>query len=187
MPPKNLVILRDSQEKKGHRLLFPSKVIVHLDGHQVLDDRIGRPRIPPTIIPVRVKEVSLSYGDYAIEGYERLVGVEAKRSADELLTNTTKGDGPRFGRAIYRFAKATKYPYLYLQMLPLSIWNPKPCNGSMDSMWVLDKVLQISASLGLRLIWGGRISTKESTRRKLGEIILRLMLHHVLEEERNSR
>lgn len=179
-PPKSVTVLVDSREKKP--LLFPRMIVLHSE----LPDQ----KPEPSVIKVQVNRVTMSEGDYALKGQQSIALVERKGGIDELCQNVTKPDSTRFMAAINRLVQATKYPYLFLDMTPLSLWSsqrPTPTthgNGqSMDPMWVFDRLLRVATTKNLRIIWGTQRSPGPSSRKRLGEIILRLLIHHQLEEE----
>lgn len=169
MPSRGVCVGVDTAEQCPW--LFPKQILVFKD--------FGS---PPQVVPVKVKKLCLGRGDkgrgdYTLLGsaVEGLVGIERKGSVDELCHNVSLEDRDRFVTALRSFASAYKVPILWLDMLPLSIWSPS--FEKADPVRAIDLVLSTCASLDISIVWGGRKSTRIATRRRLGEIALRLMIH----------
>lgn len=170
MIPKKVTVLVDTREKKP--LLFPSHLKI-----LPLVEALKR-RSTPQIVTVNVCPHRMVIGDYAVKQYEHLVTVERKGSIGELMHNASGGDRARFLKAIERL-KVIKHPILFLDCLPTSVFNPPPSLADRDPMMAVDVILGLAAHLNLHLIWGGRTTTSPRVRRRLGEIILRSMLHAI--------
>jgi hypothetical protein len=173
--PRSVTVLVDTREKQP--LLFPRRIEFFPYGvHRLLRGA------EPSIIGVRTKRRTLKVADYTVEKWEHLTAAEKKGGIDELITNVSAGDIARFRMAIVAFATSVRHPFLFLTCLPTSVWCASPRNRSASVARVLDIVLATAADLDLQLIWGGRASPLPGVRRRLGDIILRAMLHKIVAE-----
>lgn len=174
-----LKVIIDSRERNP--LLFPDVLVVFGQA------AVCRSEKPKTYL-VDTKVQTMRAGDYTLEGYEKLVLVERKAGIEqELMKNTLSGDRERFFRALGRLAETASYPYLYIEALPAAFWHSgqgdiQEDHGGFAVTAALDSTLEACSRLGIGLIWGGRRSASPLSRRKLGEIILRIMVHRVLAE-----
>lgn len=170
MATKTVTILTDSREKQP--LLFPGCLVVHTRSS-------WWGRAEPTFIKVKTpKPVALPAGDYCIKGKQDRCIIETKRSIDELAGNVSAADRKRFTAALNRLCDACEHPILMLDFLPLAIWQSKNPNSRTDPIHALDVVLDIVAERGIQLVWGSQRGGSLQARRRLGEIVLRLLLHH---------
>ena len=166
-PPSTITILIDSRERIP--LLFPKSVKWH-------PDRSGKSHL----ILVKEKVVTLPAGDYTLEGYDDESVVERKGSVREVLGNLFTKDRRRSVAAFQRLIEACEHPYLLLdfslsEMFTVTEHVPNP-------MLVLDTLLADAGNLGVTLLWGGNCKPATS-RRRLGEVVLRLLLSHALRRE----
>lgn len=176
-------MLHDSQEQKP--LLFPSSLV--WTPPTLLEANHQRARqLQPRLLKITTKRKALPFGDYAVRGFESVSCVERKGSILELWSNSLAGDRLRFKRAFVKFLTSTANPILYLDLPPLSVWNlrlPEDLRSRENkdhqalAAKVLDRFLATCARHKVWVIWGGQRSTKTSTRRRIGEIILRALLH----------
>ena len=154
-------ILIDSREQKP--LAFPNILRISPDTTCRLSTRIAK----------------LDGGDYAVEGYEQIVGVERKGSIHEILRNfTDPNDAKRQGRALSRFTSGTRFPILLLE----------------TPIWQLTEHGEIFMGLGralqrfgpFSLIFASSLGTL-SGRRIAGELVAALMTSIVLEEQNKNK
>lgn len=164
--PTSVTVLVDSREK--FPLLFPQTVKYYQDrGHYHL-------------IRVEVETRTLHAGDYALAGYDDEVLFERKGSMQELLNNLFTVDRRRCTAAFLKLVEGCEVPYLLLDFPLGDMFKPTPY--VVDPPRVLDALLDLSRSFGLRLLWAGNCKTA-SRRRELGELVLRVMLSHALNRE----
>lgn len=173
---KTITVLIDSREKEN-RLLFPETL--------ALWSIRGAGRKPKASI-VRVKEevATLDAGDYCLLGDESLAIVETKFDIGELILNTLTADRPRFLRALERLASACKFPYLYVHRLPSPWWRSDNCN--LEVVQAVDILLSHLTRLNIRLWWGNNTACLPLSRRRVGELILRILLAHRMENSNES-
>lgn len=129
----------------------------------------------PKVLTVAVTKAKLDAGDYEFTFGSRVVGVERKQDMRELRQNVI---GKRFRAAWARFVEAYPTRLLFLDSSPLalmrdnnSVWESG--NGP-SKEWVLDHFLSITA--GTPLFCGTIQSSKPSSRRRLGELVLRVAM-----------
>jgi len=184
LPFKKLSVGVDKEEKQPY--LFPGRLTLRLDYTELL---AGLPaaavdaEASAVSIPVETVRTSLRrYGaDYLLLGYEHVSRWERKGRIEELVQNVATKDSVRFSNSLLKLVAGCRYPYLVLDMLPSGIWRPEvDILRTLDVGWILDRLLGMMAFSNLRLMWGSRRSPKPAVRRRLGEIILRVMAHHVI-------
>ncbi len=163
-----ITVLIDSREVK--KLPFPSWIALHPD--RTMDVQM---------IHVLTKTKEMPAGDYAIEGHEDVCIIETKRSLREVHNNVCSNDWPREVKALKRLSEACKYPYVVWEMTPSVIFQktqhvPNP-------QLVYDRWMQAIVRFNLRLMIAG-VGIGPGPRRTLGEQLVRLMLAHIMEEER---
>lgn len=133
------------------------------------------------IVKVAVKKVRLDAGDYCLEGAESVAIFERKSGIVELIGNTLSDDRPRFLRALHKLAKACDYPYLFVEELPPKWWTPGgdvPMSYGLEAMQAVDELLYHLTRLDIRLWWGSSFNKNPSRRRRVGELVLRTLIHH---------
>jgi hypothetical protein len=180
-PPKRLTVLVDSREKDP--IFFPRIIPFYPERHS---SRI--------LIHLLTEEVALDAGDYCLKGYESLCGIERKKNLGEIATNLLSRDRRRAIAALDRFAKQYVYRYLLVEatvaqfytdishqwgnakgddQAPLEVRDP-PCPELIQ-----DTLFRELTIRHIRPLIVGR-GASVHTRTRMGEILVRLMLSHVL-------
>lgn len=167
--PSRVTVLRDTREKKLHRLTFPDTLLWH-------PVRGGNPRR----LIVRTKDVELETGDYALEGHEHVCLFEKKGSLGELTKNLLSKDYTRSTAAFERLSTACRYPYLLVCAGAGDLH--RPTKYAPDPGATLDALSVVVARFGLRLLHIGQVRMP-GPKRRAGELILRLMLAHAFLDE----
>lgn len=176
---KSLTVITDNREQRP--LLFPDFLVVwQRPMVKGVSWQTESRRQAPITLTVNVVKTAMQSGDYAIRNYQRLVAVERKKDIGELFNNTCTDDLPRFTRAITRFAASCTYPYLLIESLPPPLWKLPPTEVR-RTVPAIDRICQCVSQLGLRLLWGGQKASDATARRRLGELVLRIMYHHTQE------
>lgn len=162
--PRRLTVLIDKREKLP--ILFPASIKFWPDKG-----------LQPEIIPVKIKEVTMDAGDYALKGHEYACIIERKGSMRELHNNLLTKDWTRCQKAFDRLAGATLNPYLLLEIpspdfLKVTKDVPNPER-------VFDLLTRLSHEFGFRLWFAGNCKHPH-TRRALGEQMIRVMLAHAM-------
>lgn len=132
---------------------------------------------------VVVKRKCLKTADYALEGWEREVLVERKGSLKELHANLFSTDKARSDRSFERLAESTKNPYLLLDMSPSQFW--KPNRWANEPARIFDALMYLTTRLNIRVWFSGPCKI-HSTRRVLGEQMIRMMMAHAFRNEINE-
>ncbi len=169
MSLKTVTVLYDSQEQRP--LLFPDTLALWKlrgAGH--------KPKA--RIIKVKTEKRTLGAGDYCLLGGETLAIVERKADIGELIMNTLTADRPRFLRALERLAAGCTFPYLYVERLPPLWWRGGETVCPLNVVQAMDLLLFDITRLGIRLLWGNNAAHLPSSRRRMGELILRILLAH---------
>lgn len=165
--PKSITIDVDSRE--NYPLLFPRTL-------RVFPDRSVR---GARLVTLKVRKLQLREGDVRLARWPKCAGIECKRSiAGELHKNFLTGDYARSHDALYRFSQSFAHPYLLLDGSPSELFSGPPAN-TRDNDLVVDCVLRECVSLGIHLLWIGP-SRSTTSRRIVGETIVRLLLWHAL-------
>lgn len=160
--PRQIRIVVDSREQRP--LLFPDSI----------DFYPFRDRHPHRVL-VSTAKAKLDAGDYLLEGYEALAVVERKGSMSELYGNLFSSDFQRANDAFKRLSDACIYPYLLLDFSLSSIWTP--AKYAPNAPRIMDALCWTVQQYGLRL-WFGSQSKQPSSRRRLGEVVARVLFAH---------
>ena len=142
------------------------------------EDRNSRGKL----VVVKTERKVLKAGDYLLKGSEDLCIVERKASLEELSNNLFGDDYKRAKDAFKRLSDSTENPYLAIEcslgdLTSKSRWVQEPAR-------VMDALMALMERLRFRFILLGRVNTL-SQKRHAGELVLRLMLSHVYQKERN--
>ena len=170
-PPKKLTVLVDSREQ--FPLLFPATVVWFPT----------RGRNPCHLMHVTTKVKRMDTADYALEGYEGTCMIERKGAQSELATNLCSKDYKRSHAAFVRLAKETKHPYIVLEETVAGMF-PMQCPSRPNPDRVVDAFIHEVCALKIPLIFAGRARTP-GHRRKLGHFMLKIMLHHAMEKNKD--
>ena len=160
-PPKSVTVLIDEQEKKHKALLFPKTVRwLDQDGQAYL-------------IQVKPERRHLKTADYVLARWPKKCMVEKKGSIRELHNNLFTKDRSRQNRALDRLVSEAEYPVLlcdfgYQQAFQETDHVENPSR-------VVDRLFQVVRDRGLYLLWLSNPGSP-AARRRVGEIVLRLML-----------
>jgi ERCC4-type nuclease len=178
-----VTVLVDSREQRP--LLFPDTLALWSVGGA------GRPP-KAKVLTVHKETVKLDAGDiairegfdtsgYALAGWETLAGVERKVGiVPEIAKNVLDPkDRPRFLRAFHRLADQYEHPYLFIEQWPEPWWMNSSEN--IEVTQAMDSILSLAAKYHVGLLWGGRPLKSVISRRRAGELILRVLLAHVTE------
>jgi ERCC4-type nuclease len=170
---KTVTVLIDSREQRP--LLFPDTLAVWRN------DGCGP---VPTFLEVKTDKRALKSGDYCLAGSEDLAVVERKLGIMEMIGNVLTADRTRFLRAINRFASSCKHPILLIEQMPPVWWAGK--SNDLDVVQAVDLFLQQVALLKIHLLWCNATRAMCPTRRRrIGELVLRVMLAHKVNPEEN--
>lgn len=170
-------VLFDSNEQLP--LKFPSKIVLRR-GNWLAGGT--EKKITCLLTP---EKRGLEFGDYTLAGFEKFVGVERKGSLDEVWMNTTARDRDRFISALARFVENVKHPTLLLDF-PITgsrYRTPGQDLSNAPDEWAIDRIMWLVSKTNLRVVWGRSRAKDDTTNRKLGARILRLMLHQVLDSK----
>ena len=134
------------------------------------------------LVIVKTERKVLKAGDYLLKGSEDVCIVERKASLEELSNNLFGDDYKRARDAFKRLSEATAHPYLAIEcslgdLSSRSKWVQEPAR-------IMDALMSLMERLRFRFILLGRIRTLQQ-KRHAGELVLRLMLSHVYQQERN--
>lgn len=168
--PRTLTVIRDSNEQRP--LLFPANL-------RVWEETVSSPMLHESgvLIRIKTKKQRLPVGDYRIEEFGDIVGVERKGSIDELLQNTMTRDRTRFLKALSGFIGTYRYPILYIDMIPGELWKP---HSDLEPWRAIDRLFGTISLAGVDVLWGTRKAPTPAIRRRVGELVLRRMIHRYL-------
>lgn len=163
--PSTITILIDTREKTP--LLFPSWIDFQID-------RTGETHH----IKVETENVCMPAGDYTILGHDDVCIFETKRSLSELHKNVCTKDWTREQMALRRLSEACFYKYLLWEMTPSELARQTTYIPSPST--VIDRWMQAIQRFDLRLMLSGTSVNGPGPRRKLGDLVIRTMLVHLL-------
>lgn len=166
IPPKAITVLTDQREKIPVK--FPATLIWYN----------GERRRNHHVIAVRVVKKTLKTGDYYIEGYRDVSIVERKRAA-EIGPCALGVDVRRFRAQLDRLTTTCRFPYLLIDSSPAKVMRATKWCAQPEK--ALSLLLRECARRSVRIMWAGNCYTATS-RRILGEVLLRIMLTHILVE-----
>lgn len=163
--PSTVTILIDTRERIP--LLFPAWIDFQAD-------RSGETHH----IKVNTDNVCMPAGDYTLRGHDDVCIFETKRSMSELHRNVCTIDWDRERKALQRLGDACTYKYLLWELTPSELglktkYVPDPAV-------VIDRWMQAIQRFGLRLMLSGTSNKGPGPRRKLGDLVVRTMLTHLL-------
>jgi len=165
--PTEITVQIDTREQ--YPMLFPSTI------------HIGHPELSFRAIPVAVKQekIALPFGDYRLAEYPDLCVFERKASQLELFKNLMEShDRIRQAKAFRKLTCGCKAPYLLIEASPAELLAEGP---RVKQPEVLCNRLSIAiAKYGLRAIFLPWKSRDSDTRRKVGTLMLHIMLGHAL-------
>jgi hypothetical protein len=167
--PNVVTIQIDTREQVP--MLFPATI------------RVGHPEITHLDLPVAVnsERIALPFGDYRLAEYPDLCVVERKASQLELYKNLNEShDRIRQAKAFRKLMCGCKYPYLMVEASPAELLSDDPRIKQPEL--VCHRLALAVAKYGLHL-WMVPWKSKDSNaRRKVGTLMLHLMLGCALKE-----
>jgi hypothetical protein len=170
--PTEITIQTDSREKNP--ILFPSTVF------------ITHPELTFKQIPIQVKteKTALKYGDYCLKEYPDLCVFERKASQLEIYKNLNEShDRIRQAKAFRRLATSCKFPYLLIEASPAELLTD---NAKIKNPEVIAHRLGLAlAKYNLRALFVPWKSRNPNVRRKVGTLMIHIMLGCVLQETFN--
>lgn len=172
--PKKWTVLQDTREQTP--IKFPDRLVLWPE------TAAGPYEGKPVVATIEVVPRKFDTGDYLLEGYESITGIERKKGVDELAQNLLSKDRHRFMSALGNFLDAVKHPILFIDSPPTKFFEPR--GTDQEPGRVLDRLYNTLAIGGVDIIWAGTSSSKLAQRRRIGEVLLRRMISYVLWEKR---
>jgi len=167
--PNLITVQIDTREQVP--MLFPD--IIH----------IGHPEVTHISIPVAVKQErhKLDFGDYRLAEYPDLCVIERKASQLEIYKNLNEShDRIRQAKAFRKLMAGCKYPYLMVEASPAELLKAGTiCKNPEITVHRLALAL---AKYGLQALFVPWKSRSPGTRRKVGTLMLHLMLGYALQD-----
>jgi len=166
--PNVITIQIDSREQ--FPLLFPAII------------KIGDPELTHKMIPIAVKQerVKLDCGDYRLKEYPEECIAERKASQLEIYKNLNEShDRIRQAKAFRRLIASCRHPLLLVEASPQELLgdDPKIQNPEL----VAHRLSLAIAKYGFHVIFLPWKSRCANTRRKVGHLLLHLMLGYALQ------
>lgn len=167
--PTEITIQSDTREQ--YPILFPAII------------QIGHPELTYKMIPIAVKHerVKLNCGDYRIREYPKVCIVERKASQLEIFKNLNDShDRIRQAKAFRKLVASCIHPVLLVEASPMELLgnNPRIKNPEL----VIHRLSLAIAKYGFQVIFLPWKSRNATTRRKVGTLLLHLMLGYVLQK-----
>ena len=168
--PSAVTVLTDSREQ--FPILFPDTV------------KIAHPERSFLMLPIQVKtqKVKLDAGDYTLKGYEKYCIFERKASQLEIYNNLEDSlDRIRQAKAFRRLSGACRDPYLLIEASAGELLsnNPRIKNPEI----VPHRLSLAIAKYGFNVIFLPWKSRNPATRRKVGTLMVHIMLGYALQEK----
>ena len=167
--PTEITITIDTREHLP--MLFPS--VVH----------ISHPELMYRAIPIQVEieKKKLDFGDYAIKGYENICTFERKASQLEIYKNLNEShDRIRQARAFRKLVSSCKFPYILIEASPNELLKNDPRIKHPEL--ICHRLGLALAKYGLHTLFIPWKSRTPSTRRKIGTLMIHIMLSCVLKD-----
>ena len=167
--PNVITVQVDSREQIP--MLFPAMI------------QIGHPELTHLMLSIAVREekIALPFGDYRLKEYPDLCVVERKASQLEIYKNMNEShDRIRQAKAFRRLTTGCKYPYLLVEASPAELLSSNPRIKHPEL--VVHRFSMAIAKYDLRALFIPWKSKSPDTRRKVGTLMLHLMLACALRE-----
>jgi len=153
-------------------MLFPSAV------------KIGHPELTYKQIPIEVKveKVKLPFGDYRLKEYPDICVVERKATQLEIYKNLNDSlDRIRQAKAFRKLMAGCKYPYLLVEASPAELFSSDPRIKFPEL--VAHRLAVAIAKYNFRALFIPWKSRNPDTRRKVGTLLVHLMLGCAIQEK----
>jgi len=167
--PTQITVQIDTQEKIP--MLFPSII------------QVGHPELTYRMLPVAVEteKIKLDFGDYRLKEYPTLCVIERKATQLELYKNLNDSlDRIRQAKAFRRLSSSCNHPYLLVEASPSELLSKNPRIKQPEL--VCHRLAMAIAKYDLRALFIPWKSRTPETRRKVGTLMLHLMLGYALRE-----
>jgi hypothetical protein len=168
--PNVITVEVDTREQVP--VLFPSTIMV------------GHPEMTYKSLPVAIREkrIALPFGDYRLAEYPDLCVIERKASQLEIFKNMNEShDRVRQAKAFRKLASGCKCPYLMVECSPAELLS---ANARVKQPELVVHRLSLAiAKYGFHCIFIPWKSRSPDTRRKVGTLLLHLMLGCALKEK----
>lgn len=168
--PTEVTVQIDTREQVP--MLFPSIV------------KIGHPELTYKDIPIEVKteRVALDFGDYRLKEYPDLCVVERKATALEIYKNLNDSfDRIRQAKSFRKLMAGCKYPYLLVEASPAELLSDDP--HIKEPELLVHRLALAIAKYNFRALFIPWKSRDPNTRRKVGTLLVHLMLGCALQEK----
>jgi len=159
------VVTPQIDTREQYPMLFPNMI------------RIGHPELTYKSIPIAVQteRTKLDFGDYRLKEFPNLCVFERKASQLEIYKNLQDShDRIRQAKAFRRLSTSCKYPYILVEASAGELFstNSKVKNPEL----VVHRMALAIAKYNLRLLFIPWKSRNADTRRKVGTLMVHLML-----------
>lgn len=160
--PTSITVQVDTREK--YPVLFPDNIL------------IPHPEIASKniMIAVLVENTKLDCGDYRLKEFPECCVIERKGSILEIYKNMMDTNDMVRQAKSFRKLSAVEYPYLMIEASPVETVTPTP-ELQMPEL-ALHRLAVASAKYGLHLLWLPLKRHDPSVRRKVGTMMIHLML-----------
>ena len=167
--PTEITVIVDTREKIP--ILFPS--IINISHPEFIYRKIP--------IAVKVERRKLDYGDYALDGYADICVFERKSSQFEIFKNLNEShDRIRQAKAFRRMKSSCKFPYVLIEASPAELLKSDPKIKHPEL--ICHRLGLALAKYGLQALFIPWKSRNANTRRKVGTLMLHIMVACILEE-----
>lgn len=175
---------------KYYRYGIPNLVTVQIDSREQIPllfpdiIQVGDPELTYNSLPVAVKveKVKLDFGDYRLKEYPDICVVERKASQLELYKNLNEShDRIRQAKAFRKLTSGCKYPYIMVEATPGELLSTNQRVKKPEL--VCHRLALAIAKYDLRLLFIPWKSRNSDTRRKVGTLLLHLMLGCAIQDK----
>lgn len=172
-----------------YRYKIPNKITIQIDTREQIPMlfpamiMVGHPELTYKSLPIAViaEHISLDFGDYRLKEYPKLCVVERKASQLEIFKNMNEShDRIRQAKAFRKLAAGCKHPYIFVEASPAELLSNKGMVKQPEL--VVHRLALAIAKYDLRLLFIPWKSRSPDTRRKIGTMLLHLMLGCALQQ-----
>lgn len=160
--PTSICVQVDTREK--YPVLFPDNILIP---HPEISSK-------NLMIKVTVENVCLQCGDYRLKEYPECCVIERKGSILEIYKNMMDTNDSIRQAKSFRKLSAVEYPYLMIEASPVETVTATPELQCPEL--ALHRLAVAAAKYGLHLLWLPLKRHDPSVRRKVGTMMVHLML-----------
>jgi len=159
--PTHVTVQIDTREQ--YPILFPVRILIPHPEQAYKD----------LIVEVKIEHRALEYGDYRLKEYPNCCVIERKASQPELFKNLMESvDAVRQAKSFRKLSEC-EYPYLLIEASPDEMLDDRMMK---NPEVVVHRLALVGAKYGFHILWFPWKKQGSSARRKLGTLLIHIML-----------